>query len=181
MAGFKLFYNDSVFVAPNVGRLASIMLQNTQEGHCVLRVSMKDHQGKKENHVLKPIVPGDRIKVQYFAGIVDEISNIEEIKTCQSANATLLEPSQRYGIDTFDGEGNAIRLSYPEGGGMTYMITFAAEDHARVFVMAGNDSEEWNWVIDELYNNATADLTIVATDWCDPYPTMEKRKAVQAK
>lgn len=181
MAGFKLFYNDSVFVAPNVGRSTSIVLQNTQEGLCVLRVSMKDHQGKKENYVLKSIVPGDRIKIQYFASVVDETSNIEEINTCQSTNAILLEPSLRYGIDTFDGEGNAIRLSYPEGGGMTYMITFAAEDHARVFVMAGNESEEWNWVIDELYDGATVDLTIVTTDWCDPYPTIEKRKAEKAK
>ncbi len=176
MAGFKLIHNHREYVARNIGRTTAILLQNTQEGLFILRITMNDRKNNKQTYSLGSVIPGDRIRVEYFLDDAHLTPNIEEMNTTSSMQTFALGAGQRYGIDTFDGDGKKIRLSYPEVGGITYMITFSATDHARVFAMAGDEDKAWNWVIDELYDSDSADLTIVATDWCDPYPSVEKRK-----
>lgn len=48
-------------------------------------------------------------------------------------------------------------------------------DHARVWVNADNEAENWNWQLEDLYAGDSLELEIVATDWCDPFPNVTRR------
>ncbi len=55
------------------------------------------------------------------------------------------------------------------------MLANIPRDHARCWISAGNEIEEWTWQLDDLYAGDWIEFQIVETDWCDPFPNVINR------
>jgi hypothetical protein len=142
--------------------------------HLSVRYELDKHTTK--NFRLKTLTPGDRIKITYDGPNNDSGSSIEEIeKLARTEKPELLAESHRLGFDVYRKDGRSARLSHPPGGNFQLMLANVPLDHARIWVGAGNETEEGHWQLDDLYAGESIELQIVSTDWCDPFPNVTRR------
>ena len=137
-------------------------------------ISYELDKNTTKHYRLRHMKPGDRLKLTYDGPSVDSGTSIDKIEIHdEPSNSFTLKKGCRIGFDITVGD-EKRRLSHPEGGGMSIMISNVPSDHARFAVNAGNDEENWNWQQEDLYAGDSVDIEIVETDWCDPYPKVEK-------
>jgi hypothetical protein len=146
---------------------------HTVTGELGLYINYRLDKNTTKNYALSYLRPGDRLKFTYDGANVDSGTSIDHIEEYERAESVPLAEGLRFGFDVIDGE-KRRRLSYPEGGGMNLIIANVPRDHARVWVSAGNEDEEWSWQLNDLYAGDSFEIEIVETDWCDPFPTVEK-------
>lgn len=140
----------------------------------MLTVSYDIDQNTTKRYRLKNLEPGDRLKFTYDGPSVDSGTSINSIETHDRPKAEFrLEEGFRLGFDVIDGD-QSRRLSHPPGGGFNLMISNVPLDHARIGVHAGNEEESWTWQQQDLYAGDSFEIEIVATDWCDAFPKVER-------
>ena len=144
----------------------------------MLSVSYELDKNTTKHFRLKHLKPGDRLKFTYDGPNIDSGTSIDKIEQHDRPDAAFkLKDGFRIGFDVIDGE-QRRRLSHPEGGGFNVMIANVPRDHARVWVSAGNDTESWSWQQNDLYPGDLFEIEIVETDWCDPFPNVQRWTAV---
>jgi len=141
--------------------------------HLSVRFELDQHTTK--HFRLKTIKPGDRIKLTYDAPNSDHGSSIEEIEKLARIEPPELPEGSRLGFDVFFRDGETARLSHPPDGTFNLQLFNVPLDHARIAVHSGNETEDWNWQLEDLYAGDSLELEIVATDWCDPFPNVVRR------
>ncbi|UCV21672.1 hypothetical protein [Ferribacterium limneticum] len=176
MHALTIEYNDSGplrAVSAERGGL-SVHLYNSTEGYLYLRVSVKLSGAEKADYWLKTIKPGDRLKFSYAVTTECVENSVCAIETFAREGETYAVPSGlRLGFDVvLEGE-HKVRLSHPPDGGFSFMLANVPRDHARCYVMAGNDGENWNWQLEDLFDGDSIELAIVETNWNTPFPHVE--------
>lgn len=146
----------------------------TGTGTIALYISYRIDRNTSKHFTLNNLQPGDRLKFTYDGPNVDSGTSIERIEEHDPPAPFKLREGFRFGFDVIEGD-KRTRISHPEGGGLNLMIANAPRDHARVWTQAGNDQESWNWQHPDLYAGDAFEIEIVETDWCDPFPNIEKR------
>lgn len=155
----------------------SLSLLNAHEGYLYLMVRYEVDRNTTKHFAVKTVKPGDRIKITYDGPANDEGSTIDKIEELErSGKADELPEGQRVGFDAQMKNGKKVRLSHPEKGGFNLSLANAPLDHARIWVSAGNDNEEWSCQLEDLYGGDSIELEIVVTDWFDPFPYVTKRE-----
>jgi hypothetical protein len=153
-----------------------VSLYTAQDGfmHFAVRFELDPHTTK--TYRLKSLKPGDRIKLTYDGPNDDYGSSIEEIETLERDEPPpQLPESHRLGLDVTHIDGETSRLSHPPDGHLGLHLMNVPLDHARIWVNASNEDENWNWQLDDLYAGDSLEFEIVATDWCDEFPHVTKQ------
>ncbi len=166
-------YNDLNFCATSEKRGGlGISLQTSEENFLHLIFTTKDDNENFCHYVFNRIQPGDNLQFTYGIANADTVQNIADLEKVPSSGDTLaLTPGMRIGLDlTLKDRTDKLRLSYPKNGGFMFMLGNIPLDHARTFIMAGNQEEEWNWQFPDLYPGDSVSMKIVETDWHSPYP-----------
>jgi hypothetical protein len=154
--------------------IAVTLATNTLSGDVGLYIVYRIDKNTTKNYTLDNLRPGDRFKFTYDGPNVDSGTSIDRIEEHDHAEPAALREGLRFGFDVVDGE-KRTRLSYPKGGGMILNIVNAPLDHARVWVTAGDDEEEWFWQLKDLHTGDSLELEIVETDWSDSFPTVQRK------
>ena len=175
-------YNDHgcfTAAAPETEFL-SVDLYTSTEGFIYLGVKVCQDRAVRWQYWIKTIKPGDRLKFKYDGKNDDHGKSIDKIEELNRPDEiyTLPDGSLRLGLDVHfmksDDRPETVRLSHPKDGGFTVMLANIPRDHARVWAIAGNETEVWSWQLEDLYPNDWIEFTVVETDWCDPFPNVRR-------
>lgn len=149
-------------------------LSTTSDGWLRLRVTVGADQSG-DAHVVERLGPGHRIRFQFDILGPDACeSSIERLPTAGALGSpAALRDGHRLGLDVHHPRHEGTRLSHPDDGGFTLMLGALPRDHARVFVMAGNDHEAWQWQLPDLYSGDAIAFDVVETTWTSPYPNVQ--------
>jgi hypothetical protein len=176
MHALTLTYNDNeplTATSPAMGGL-SVHLYTSTDGYLHMRVSVKTEGGKQADYWLKTIRPGDRLKFSYAVTAASAESSIAALEKFSRYGETYAVPAGlRLGFDVALDEKHEVRLSHPPDGGFSFMLANVPRDHARCFVMAGNEEESWNWQLEDLYDGDSIGLKFIETDWNTPFPHID--------
>jgi len=160
----------------------SVDLYNSTEGFLYLAIKVFQERDPKWQYWVKTIKPGDRLRYTYDGQSTDDGRSIDKIEELNRLDETYQLPdgNLRLGLDVRfmkpDGRPETVRLSHPKDGGFKVMLANAPRDHARVWVMAGNETELWTWQLEDLYAGDWIEFEVVETDWCDPFPKVTQRE-----
>ena len=157
----------------------SIDLYNAKDGFIHLDIKIWEGKEVRWSYSLETVKPGDRLKFSYNMPNNDSGTTVDKIVSLNRTGeaAQPLTDRNRLGLDTISSyRAEPVRLSYPENGGFTIMLANIPRDHARCWISAGNEIEEWTWQLDDLYAGDWIEFRIVETDWCDPFPTVSKHE-----
>jgi hypothetical protein len=160
-------------VSSERGGITVTLVTHTLAGTLGLYINFRLDKHTTKNYALSYLRPGDRLKFTYDGPNIDSGTSIEHIEDHGRAESVPLGEGLRFGFDVIDGD-KRRRLSYPEGGGMSLLMANVPLDHARVWVTAGNDDEDWSWQLNDLYAGDSFEIEIVETDWCDKFPTITR-------
>lgn len=179
MAVFALAiqYNDQgPFVATSPTRAQlGFELSTTDAGWLKLVVHVGPIDRALE-YILERVGPGDRLRFQY--NIISEPleASIEQLASAARKHDSLhLREGHRIGLDVkeaparWDHDLRGVRLSHPEGGGLQLLLGTTPKDHARVFVMAFNERERWQWQLPDLHSGEALAIEVVETTWCTDF------------
>jgi hypothetical protein len=153
---------------------------HTVTGAFGLYLNYRIDKNTSKHYVLDYLQPGDRLKFTYDGPNTDSGTSIDHIEEHDRPEPIPIGDGLRFGFDVIEGE-RRTRLSYPEGGGMHLTIVNSPLDHARVWVSAGNDQEDWRWQLKDLYAGDSFEIEIVETDWCDTFPHVTKNPVAQTE
>jgi len=179
MYALSIKYNDHgpyTAVSAVRGGLA-VHLYNSSKGFVYMRVSVRQNDTGQHDYWLKTIKPGDRLEFAYGYASASTVDNIAAIERQERINERYaVPPGLRLGFDLQGSAGREkVRLSHPAEGGFSFVLSNAPLDHARCYVMAGNEDENWNWSLADLYDGGWVKLEFVETAWNSPFPRIEKR------
>lgn len=173
----EVTYNNSVFNALSSergGLHADIF--SSSENLLHLRVSVKVKQSEFTHYWFKHIRPGDQLRFTYKIANDGAVANIKDIESIpQNRTPQNLPSGMRLGFDYLRLDGSQVRLSHPEGGGFIFVLGNIPLNHARTFIMAGNEQEEWFWQLDDLHPDNAITLKVIETDWNNAYPRVTQR------
>ena len=139
-----------------------------------LYINVRIDKNTTKHYVLNYLQPGDQLKFIYDGPSIDRDTSLDKIEEHDRPTPFQFREGFRLGFDVIEGKKRS-RLSYPKGGGLNLSIVNVPLDHARVFTLAGNDHEDWRWQHKDLYAGDSFEIKIVETDWCDPFPNVEKK------
>jgi hypothetical protein len=155
----------------------SIELYNSSDGFVHLDLKIWEGKEVRWKYSLETVKPGDRLKFSYDTPNNDHGTSVDKIVSLNRTGeaAKRLTGRNRLGLDTISSyRPEPARLSYPENGGFSLMLANIPRDHARCWISAGNEAEEWTWQLDDLYAGDWIEFQIVETDWCDAFPNVSK-------
>jgi hypothetical protein len=173
----EIKYNDKDVVSCSSKRAGiSLHLYTSKYDTLHLRITCKIDDTKYDRF-LKTILPGDKFYLKYSEAFEQSLSNISEIESYErDVEKHQLRSGKRYGIDFYRNDGYKVRCSHPDNGGFSFMLGNIPRDHARTFLMAGNDIVQWHWQLADLYFGDTLKFEIVETDWWDEAPIIENKE-----
>lgn len=155
----------------------SVHLYTSDVGFLHLRVTVKTGSDQKQDFWLRTVKPPDRITFTYAKAQPADVDSMAGIEGLARDNEAYQTPAGKHlGFDVALGEDHA-RLSHPKNGGFDFMLSNVPLDHARCFVMAGNEEEDWNWQLPDLQFGESIKLELVETDWCSEFPRVTPRSA----
>jgi hypothetical protein len=170
------YNNQGPFVATSPTRAELFFeLSTTDAGWLKLVVHVGPIDDPLE-YVLERVGPGDRLRFQYDILSEPLEASIEQLPSAAREDGTLcLGAGKRIGLDVieapapWDEDLRGERLSHPEGGGFQLVLGTIPRDHARVFLMAGNEKERWNWQLPDLHSGNALAIEVVETTWCSDF------------
>lgn len=130
--------------------------------HLAVRFELDAHTTK--TYRLKSLKPGDRLKFTYDGPNDDAGSSIEEIEKLErNEPPPQLPKGHRLGLDVLCKDGETKRLTQPPNGTLSVTLANVPQDHARIWVYAGNAEEDFDCNLDDLYAGDSIEFQIVAT------------------
>ncbi len=176
MYALNIEYNAVPFTALSSERGGlGVHLYNSDEGYVHLHVMVRRGNDQKADYWLKTIKPGDILRFTYCRASADTSDTISEIEACSAPNGRYeLSLGCRIGFEVQSEKREKVRLSHPPEGGFDFMLANIPLNHARCSVMADNETESWNWQLDDLYDGDSIQLDFVETTWNTPFPRVER-------